>query len=163
MTEIELRERLRRRRDELRVKLELIGEAETGDDNDPDDLERRIRDLAHLDKLIQRATSKAQGAVEVLFIHYWVSMSVLEVEKGADKVATELQERRNKLEGILTQQAEDSRGISRQQKNVERYLSKKQVLLSRKEECNKNIRDLGVLPEEAFQKYTKDKIDRVSV
>lgn len=86
-----------------------------------------------------------------------------EVEKESDKVTAELQERRNKLEEILTQQAEDSRGISRQQKSTERYLSKKQVLLSRKEECNKNIRDLGVLPEEAFQKYTNEKIDRVSV
>lgn len=85
------------------------------------------------------------------------------MEKESDKVTAELQERRNKLEEILTQQVEDSRGISRQQKNTERYLSKKQVLLSRKEECNKNIRDLGVLPEEAFQKYTNEKIDRVSV
>ncbi|GJJ08490.1 hypothetical protein Clacol_002708 [Clathrus columnatus] len=144
LIEIELRERLRRRRDGLRVKLESIGESETGDDNDVEDLERRMRDLSHLDNLIQRATSKTQ-----------------EMEKSSEKVATELNERRAKLEEILTQQVEDSRGISRQQKNTERYLSKKQVLLSRKEECNKNIRDLGVLPEEAFQKYTNEKIDRL--
>lgn len=65
------------------------------------------------------------------------------------------------MEQVQTQQAEDSRGISRQQKNTERYLSKKQVLLSRKDECNRNIRDLGVLPEEAFEKYTKEKVEKV--
>ncbi len=53
------------------------------------------------------------------------------------------------------------RGISKQQKNTERYLTKRQLLLNRKDECNRNIRDLGVLPEEAFEKYTSEKLDRV--
>ena len=35
------------------------------------------------------------------------------------------------------------------------------MLLNRKDDCNRNIRDLGVLPEEAFEKYTKEKMDRV--
>lgn len=53
-----------------------------------------------------------------------------------------------------TQQADDQRNIAKQQKTVERYLHKRQVLLQRKDECNKNIRDLGVLPEEAFVETT---------
>lgn len=59
-----------------------------------------------------------------------------------------------------TQQADDQRNIAKQQKNVERYLHKRQVLLQRKDECNKNIRDLGVLPEEAFieTKATSEKV-----
>lgn len=36
------------------------------------------------------------------------------------------------------------------------------MLSARKDECNRNIRDLGVLPEEAFKKYTNEKLDRVS-
>lgn len=52
------------------------------------------------------------------------------------------------------QQAEDARNLARQQKSVERYLTKRQLLLARKDECNKNIRDLGVLPEEAFIETT---------
>jgi structural maintenance of chromosome 3 (chondroitin sulfate proteoglycan 6) len=86
----------------------------------------------------------------------------IETEKESEDLAAELQDLKNSLEQLQTQQVEDSRGISRQQKNTERYLSKKQVLLSRKDECNRNIRDLGVLPEEAFEKYTNEKIDRVS-
>ena len=35
------------------------------------------------------------------------------------------------------------------------------MLMQRKEECNRDIRDLGVLPEEAFEKYTNEKGDRV--
>ena len=65
------------------------------------------------------------------------------------------------MEQLQNQQAEDNRGISKQQKNTERYMAKRNLLLGRKDECNRNIRDLGVLPEEAFEKYTKEKMDRV--
>ena len=33
--------------------------------------------------------------------------------------------------------------------------------MSRKEEANRKIRDLGVLPEEAFEKYTNERYERV--
>ncbi len=49
----------------------------------------------------------------------------------------------------------------RVQKNAERYLIKRQTLINRKDECNNAIRDLGVLPEEAFSKYTDDRADKV--
>ena len=35
------------------------------------------------------------------------------------------------------------------------------MLTQRKEECNNNIRDLGVLPEEAFEKYIDVALDKV--
>lgn len=68
-----------------------------------------------------------------------------------------LEKEREKKDG---QQAEDGRTIQKQQKTVERYLAKRQVLTARKDECNKNIRDLGVLPEEAFieQSASSDKV-----
>ena len=84
------------------------------------------------------------------------------MEKENDKLSAKLQDLRAKLEETQNQQAEDSRGISRQQKNTERYIAKKQMLMNRKDDCNRNIRDLGVLPEEAFEKYTNEKLDRVS-
>lgn len=83
------------------------------------------------------------------------------MEKESDKLSGELQASRTALEKLQNQQTEDSRGISRQEKNTERYLAKRQMLVGRKEECNRNIRDLGVLPEEAFEKYTSEKLDRV--
>lgn len=84
------------------------------------------------------------------------------MEKESDKLTAKLQELRSRLETMQNQQTEDSRGISKQQKNTERYLAKKQMLMNRKDDCNRNIRDLGVLPEEAFEKYTNEKLDRVS-
>src|ERR1700733_5283671 len=82
-----------------------------------------------------------------------------DMEKEAEKLTGELQDHRASLETVQNQQSEDSRGIARQQKNTERYLAKKQMLMGRKDECNRNIRDLGVLPEEAFEKYTNEKLD----
>jgi structural maintenance of chromosome 3 (chondroitin sulfate proteoglycan 6) len=83
------------------------------------------------------------------------------MEKETDDLASELQELQAALEKVLNQQAEDSRSITRQQKTTERYLAKRQMLVGRKDECNRSIRDLGVLPEEAFEKYTNEKLDRV--
>ncbi len=53
--------------------------------------------------------------------------------------------------------------MSKQQKTTERYLAKRQMLMTRKDECNSNIRDLGVLPEEAFEKYVNEKLERVQL
>ena len=66
------------------------------------------------------------------------------------------------LEGIRAEQLEFTRTILRVQKNAERYLTKRQTLQNRKEECSNAIRDLGVLPEEAYSKYTESRADKVS-
>lgn len=84
------------------------------------------------------------------------------MEKEVETFSSDLQEHRASLEKVQNQQSDDSRSIARQQKNTERYLAKKTMLTGRKDECNRNIRDLGVLPEEAFEKYTSEKLDRVS-
>lgn len=77
-------------------------------------------------------------------------------------MTSNVQELRSNLEKIQTEQTDDSRTISKQQKSTERYLAKRQMLMTRKDECNRNIRDLGVLPEEAFEKYINEKLERVS-
>lgn len=86
-----------------------------------------------------------------------------EAEKEFEDADKKLQAHRKSLEKIQNQQSEDQTGFSRQQKNAERYHAKKQMLSNKKDECNRNIRDLGVLPEEAFEKYTNEKMDRVSL
>jgi structural maintenance of chromosome 3 (chondroitin sulfate proteoglycan 6) len=84
------------------------------------------------------------------------------MEDEIEALTKDLADCRSSLEKIQSQQAEDGRSITRQQKNTERYLAKRQMLIGRKDECNRSIRDLGVLPEEAFEKYTNEKLDRVS-
>lgn len=85
------------------------------------------------------------------------------MEKAIDKLIHDLQEYRSSLEVMQNHQAEDGRSMAKQQKSTERYLAKKNLLVNKKEECNRNIRDLGVLPEEAFDKYINERSDRVSL
>jgi len=85
------------------------------------------------------------------------------MEKEGEELTARVQELRSNLEKVQGQQVEDSRTMSKQQKTTERYLAKRQMLMTRKDECNRNIRDLGVLPEEAFEKYVNEKLEKVCV
>lgn len=64
---------------------------------------------------------------------------------------------------MQSQQAEDNKAFSKQQKNDEKYHTKKMLLTNKKDDANRNIRDLGVLPEEAFGKYINEKLERVLI
>lgn len=66
-----------------------------------------------------------------------------------------------KLEDEQNEQMDAARAMLRMTKNNERYLAKKQTLATRKEECENAIRDLGLLPEEAYNKYTDAAADKV--
>ncbi|KAG7088666.1 hypothetical protein E1B28_012638 [Marasmius oreades] len=142
--EIELNERLRRRRDEIRLKLDALIEPEGDDSTSADDMEAKAKELEHLVHSISTLTRKSQA-----------------MDKENEQLTNKIQELQKKLEEVQNQQTEDSRNISRQQKTTERYLAKRQMLMGRKEECSRNIRDLGVLPEEAFERYTHEKLDRL--
>ncbi|GAA6063023.1 hypothetical protein JCM10212_001802 [Sporobolomyces blumeae] len=138
VVEIELNENLRRRRDDLKARIEQAEAARGGvvqeaEDDEREDLDARRRELGKLDRQIADLSKRLE-----------------EIDRESEKLgkdATDLEKEREKRQ---TQQADDQRNISRQQKNVERYLAKRQVLIQRKDDCNKSIRDLGVLPEEAF-------------
>jgi structural maintenance of chromosome 3 (chondroitin sulfate proteoglycan 6) len=75
---------------------------------------------------------------------------------------TKIAEITAKLDEAQTEQMENTRAIMKVQKNAERYLTKRQTLTTRKEECSVSIRDLGILPDEAFTKYTDTRPDKVS-
>nr|GAT43952.1 structural maintenance of chromosome protein 3 [Mycena chlorophos] len=141
--EIELNERLRRRREELKSKLDGLGDP-NDDSASVDNLESRERELRTLNNSIHTLTTKTQ-----------------EMEQEIEGLQAKIQELNSEREQLQAQQAEDNRNMSRQQKTAERFIAKRQMLASRKDDCNRNIRDLGVLPEEAFQKYTGEKLDRL--
>ncbi|GAA6014847.1 hypothetical protein JCM10207_002200 [Rhodosporidiobolus poonsookiae] len=143
LLDIELTENLRRRREELRGKIEALNMGastaaqQDGEGEGGEDLEARKGELKKLDRQIEELNQRLE-----------------EIDAETDEITkevTDLDKERDKREA---QQADDQRSMARQQKNVERYLAKRQVLLQRKDECNKNIRDLGVLPEEAFAETT---------
>ena len=83
------------------------------------------------------------------------------MEKEEEELTAQMQKLWTSLEKVQTQLSEDSRSISKQWKTTERYLAKRQMLTTCKDERNRSICDLGVLPEEVLEKYINDKADRV--
>lgn len=66
LLEIDLNENLRRNRDELRAKIERLGEPQNGDAASADDLESRQRELRALKQSIDALTKKSQGEYSTL-------------------------------------------------------------------------------------------------
>ncbi|KAG0331227.1 Structural maintenance of chromosomes protein 3 [Podila horticola] len=128
--EITLGSNLRPRLDELRNKIE--GGVSLNDGA----LDKRKRDFA----IIQRAIEEITGRIQAI-------ENELEV-RGKNVTSNE-----EALEKLQVNHLEVLRQMGRSQKDAERYVSRRNLLLRKKEDCTKNIRELGVLPEEAFEKY----------
>ena len=133
--EIELSDSLRRRRDELSAKIDSSAGGAGSSSRAADiDLASRKKEIKVLKQRIEH-----------------ISTRLGEVDEQMQQLSSKLQSLQKDQDKKEAAQAEDNRAVSRQQKNVERYLARLQTLNSRKDEINVNIRDLGVLPEEAFQ------------
>jgi structural maintenance of chromosome 3 (chondroitin sulfate proteoglycan 6) len=93
-----------------------------------------------------------------------ISHQIVETDGEIDSINQSLAANGARLDELQTQQLQNSRGILQAQKTAERYIVKRQTLTNRQEECNKSIRDLGVLPEEAYKKYTdaRNKAEQVN-
>lgn len=86
------------------------------------------------------------------------------VEDEMEKINQAIAKKEKEFEALHMKQNEDSRGFAKQQKNVERYLAKRQMLIARKDENSKKIRELGALPPDAFEKHKKNvAMNKVSV
>jgi structural maintenance of chromosome 3 (chondroitin sulfate proteoglycan 6) len=70
-----------------------------------------------------------------------------------EDASSKVRELEASIEKMRAEQTSTSLAVADQQKFVERYLSKRGLLLKRREECTQKIRELGALPEEAFEKY----------
>ncbi len=148
MLEIDLHENLRRRHDELGAQLEALGESLGGGDDagavSGQDVSARRREIDALRRRISEREKRIKS-----------------VEAELDRLTQSIQDTQAGYDKTKAEQAEDARSIARQQKNVERYLSKRSRLVEQRDRCNQDIRDLGVLPEEAFEKYTNTSSDRL--
>ncbi|KAK7204285.1 putative chromosome segregation protein SudA [Myxozyma melibiosi] len=89
------------------------------------------------------------------------AQKIEELENEVEELESELSGRESEVANLQSQQVEDVKGIEREQKGLERAMAKRGILLQRKEELNRKIRDLGALPEEAFDKYSQMKSDTV--
>ncbi|KAI1321428.1 Structural maintenance of chromosomes protein 3 [Mortierella claussenii] len=128
--EITLGSNLRPRLDELRDKVE------NGAVLDDDALQKRRDDLASIIRAVQEITGRIQ-----------------EIEEELEDTNKSVADNESKLEKLQADLQEESRQMRKLQKDAEKYVSRRNLLLRKKDDCTKNIRELGVLPEEAFEKY----------
>ena len=63
MIQVEINENLRRKRDELRTKIEALGEPEAGDATAGEDLETHTRQLQALNANIDNTTKRIRGTL----------------------------------------------------------------------------------------------------
>jgi len=132
LLEVDLRENLRMKLDQLNSQ-EIDATAGGGSGN----LKEAQRELKRVQKAATAVTSKLQDAEA-------------QIEEIEIKIANLAKEKAQQVE----QQSEIAKTIEKAQKRMEKSVAKKALLTSSAADCAKNIRDLGVLPDEAFEKYS---------
>jgi structural maintenance of chromosome 3 (chondroitin sulfate proteoglycan 6) len=97
-----------------------------------------------------------------------VEKTLADLEAKLADVEAELEEAAQGLTSLNSQKAQKlqnqeelTRANERHQKRMEKSMQKKALLNEKLAVCNRDIRDLGVLPEEAFKKYSNWDSDKV--
>jgi len=144
MIEIELKEKLGRRLEEINNKIEGLGGDLTLSQPTSNQLESGKNELSTLTRSVEEN-----------------NVQLTNIANEIEALTSSIQRNESKIEKLQAEQAEDAREASKQSKNVERYWSKKLLLQQRRDECNNNIRSLGVLPEEAFEKYIRYRTEKL--
>ncbi|KAH7037928.1 RecF/RecN/SMC [Microdochium trichocladiopsis] len=137
------------------------------------DSQRRIleHDLRHnlqlkLDQLTSQAFETASGGGSNL---KEAKRELKKAQAAAATIKSKLEENMQQLDAAETkvsslekqkaekdaEQQEIEKEILKQQKRMEKSIQKKALLTAKAVECAKNIRELGVLPDEAFEKYER--------
>ncbi|KAJ3046522.1 Structural maintenance of chromosomes protein 3, partial [Rhizoclosmatium hyalinum] len=150
---IELDANLNKRRQKIVQRIESGASSESSDSNSQ--VEPSQANSAN--SLKKLASRKA----ELKALEQKLATSVAKIQELDGKLEdleSDLLEQNNKLEKTRNEQIEDHKSLEKQQRSLEKYHQKKSLLIKRKDECTRNIRDLGVLPEEALREdNTHDK------
>ena len=84
-----------------------------------------------------------------------------DVDEGILSARRELDGLEKKKAELQAAQQEEARTIERQKKRLEKSMAKRAILHEKATECSRNIRDLGVLPDEAFGKFERVESNKV--
>ncbi|KAL2008487.1 hypothetical protein VTN00DRAFT_6681 [Thermoascus crustaceus] len=129
--EVELRENLNPRLDQLVSQDQDLGEYAT-----QGNLKESQRELKRLSKALENINERLRQVEE-------------SVEKANNQVS-QLEQRKAETRRELEELA---KSIEKHQRRMEKSMQKKAALTKQAAECSANIRDLGVLPDEAFTKF----------
>ena len=137
--EIELRENLRPRLDQLKAQ-----EFENQEGRSRSSLKESRRELKRITQAIEGVEKKLQEAEEL-------------IDQATGQIA-DLDQRHAETR---RQQEEIAKSIERQQKKMDKSIQKRALLTKQAAECKKKIQDLGALPSEAFERFEKTKSDAI--
>ncbi|MCJ1290490.1 Structural maintenance of chromosomes protein 3 [Xylographa carneopallida] len=137
--EIELRENLRPRLDQLNS---LDREDQAGGAHRS--IKDTQKDLKRVDKAMETVNRKLQ-----------------QNEQSIDGASAQITELEQKHAETRRQQEDNAKGIERQQKRMEKSIQLKATLAKEAVEVSSRIRDLGVLPQEAFARFEKTKSEAI--
>ena len=138
--EVDLRENLRLKLDSLTSQsIDNTASSNSGTLKEAQrDLERILKKAAGIESRLQDSESQIE-----------------EAEEKISSLRKEMSQRQAKNE-------ETSKLIEKHKRKMEKSIQKKAMLQQAANECAKNIRDLGVLPEEAFERFANTSSEKVS-
>lgn len=137
--EIELRENLRPRLDLLKAQ-----EFDTQDGGSRGSLKESQRELKKIGKAIDGVEKNLQ-----------------ECESAIEQANASIADLNQRHADILRSQGDIAKSIEKQQKRLEKSIQKRRILTKQAAECVIKIRDLGILPHGALEKYAKTKSDAI--
>lgn len=80
-------------------------------------------------------------------------LDTLALDNSTDKTEQGIKELQKSMERWKNMEKEHMDAINHDTKELEKMTNRQGMLLKKKEECMKKIRELGSLPQEAFEKY----------
>ncbi|PYH95274.1 chromosome segregation protein SudA [Aspergillus ellipticus CBS 707.79] len=129
--EVELRENLNPRLDQL-----VSQDIDMTDDDGQGNLKETQREMKRLNKAIEKLVQRLQ-----------------QVDDSIDQANARVNEFQQRNAETRREMEELAKSIEKHQRRMEKSMQKKAALTKQAGECAANIRDLGVLPDEAFTKY----------
>jgi structural maintenance of chromosome 3 (chondroitin sulfate proteoglycan 6) len=124
------------------------------------EVESRQTELRNLIASIEQLEDQVKGKLPVPY-YKQDRADESESETRVDELKAEIATLAQKLAEQDAQGHELARVNAKIRKNEDRYLVKRQTLSTRKDEYTNAIRDLGILPEEAYTKYVDASLDKV--
>ncbi|KAG0647721.1 Chromosome segregation sudA [Hyphodiscus hymeniophilus] len=137
--EVDLRENLRLKLDNLNSQ-----EIDTNASGSSGNLKEAQRELKRAQKAVANVETK-------------LSESESQIEEAESRI-TGLEKEKTQRE---EHQSELARAIEKQQKRIEKGIQKRAIIAARLQDCTKNIRDLGVLPDEAFERFANTDSNKI--
>uniref|UniRef100_A0A4W3K377 Structural maintenance of chromosomes protein n=1 Tax=Callorhinchus milii TaxID=7868 RepID=A0A4W3K377_CALMI len=133
MTRLEtyLSENLRKRLDQVEQELNDLRETEGNTV-----LNATTSELENINKRVKDTTARSE-----------------EIDTLIDKTEIEIKDRQKSMDRWKNMEKDHMDAINHDTKELEKMTNRQGMLLKKKEECMKKIRELGSLPQEAFEKY----------